>query len=87
MTQVRPGLHDAALAYAGAGLRVFPARRNKRPYIKGWRRRASSDPGQVATWWSRWPGANIVALTGTAAGFFVIDASSLQSGMRSWPRT
>ena len=45
----------------------------KHPRIKGWQKRASHDPAQVARWWSRWPEANIGILCGAASGLVVID--------------
>jgi len=60
-------LPDAALAYARAGLRIFPltpATKTPPAAMKGWPERASCDPKQVAAWWATEPNANIGLLLG-----------------------
>jgi hypothetical protein len=48
-----------ALAYAAAGMAVFPCRANKKPLIDGGFKNASSDAEMVGAWWTRWPHAEI----------------------------
>jgi hypothetical protein len=48
----------AALAYALAGLRIFPTAPDKRPYVR-WTSEATTDPETVRRWWRRWPEAGI----------------------------
>ena len=60
-------LAQAALAYARAGLHLFPltpASKTPPASMKGWPERASCDPKQVAAWWSKSPDANIGLLLG-----------------------
>lgn len=38
---------DLALRFACLGWKLFPQDRNKRPLIKDWPNRATSDPGQI----------------------------------------
>lgn len=72
---------DAALAYARRGLRVHPLTAptdpgdgaGKRPLLREWQRRASSDEDQVKGWWTRWPTANIGIATGPGSGLWVLD--------------
>ena len=57
-----PPLSDAhlewALAYARAGMRVFPVDAMRHPLtIKGVYS-AVTDPNVIAQWWTRWPGAD-----------------------------
>jgi hypothetical protein len=61
-------LRLAAVSYAAElGYAVFPiVPRGKRPLIDGGFRMASSNPEQIATWWDRWPEANIGFSPGTA---------------------
>jgi putative DNA primase/helicase len=63
-----PGIADAktrldcALAYADAGFRVFPynvTTADKRPHIKGWPDRATTDETILTEWWPRWPQADV----------------------------
>lgn len=65
-------LRDAALDYAAQGWPVFPvSSRTKRPMLKAWQHRATTDPFQVWAWWEHWPAANIGTPTGLR--FDVID--------------
>jgi hypothetical protein len=67
-------LLDAAAAYARAGLAVFPCvPGEKRPLTEHGFTDASADPARVASWWRRWPEANIGVATGRAGGFDVVD--------------
>jgi putative DNA primase/helicase len=55
---------DHALAYAGAGMAVFPCKANGSPLISkedggnGFKD-ATTDPDQVRAWWKKWPHAEI----------------------------
>lgn len=70
MTQLR----EAALAYAQRGWAVFPLqRRSKEPAVAGAYKAATTDVGQVSTWWHRWPDANIGLATGAVSGLWVLD--------------
>jgi P4 family phage/plasmid primase-like protien len=67
-------LLDAALAYAAAGIPVFPLRRRaKDPYTQHGFKDASTNAAQIRSWWRRWPQANIGIPTGRASGWLVID--------------
>lgn len=69
-----PHLGVAARSLAGAGVPVFPCVvEGKRPLTRRGFLDASSDPGQVAAWWSRTPNANIGIPTGAASGVVVVD--------------
>ncbi|MDA8329862.1 MAG: bifunctional DNA primase/polymerase [Candidatus Dormibacteraeota bacterium] len=67
-------LPEAAVAYARAGLLVFPCvAGEKRPLTEHGFIDASSDPARVASWWRRWPQATIGVATGRPGGFDVLD--------------
>ena len=69
-----PSLGLAARSLAAAGVPVFPCVvEGKRPLTRRGFLDASSDPEQVAAWWSRTPDANIGIPTGAASGVVVVD--------------
>ena len=69
-----PSLALAARNLAAAGVPVFPCVvEGKRPLTRRGFLDASSDPEQVAAWWSRTPDANIGIPTGAASGVVVVD--------------
>src|SRR4051794_17920044 len=41
---------------------------------------ASTSPGQVDTWWARWPEANIGIATGASSGIWVLDIDPDKGG-------
>jgi hypothetical protein len=45
----------AATFYAGRGLKIFPSSAAKRPLIKDWPNRATTDQAIIAAWWRMWP--------------------------------
>lgn len=64
----------AAGRFAEAAVPVFPCvPGDKRPLIERGFHAATTDTGQVAAWWRRWPAANIGVPTGAASGLVVVD--------------
>jgi hypothetical protein len=67
-------VRDAALAFARAGIPVFPCvPEGKHPLTPSGFHDASRDVDQVRAWWTRWPGANIGMPTGSTSGIDVVD--------------
>lgn len=68
-------MKESALYYEKLGLAVFPlAPRSKKPLTHNGCKDATTDPGQIEAWWSRWPDANIGIATGSkSSGLVVID--------------
>lgn len=82
-------VHDAALAYAQRGWRVFPlqgivdgvcgCKRNecsspgKHPLVRRGLYEGTTDLEKISAWWRRWPHANIGLATGHDSGLLVID--------------
>lgn len=79
----------AACAYAEQfGWAVFPvAPLDKVPLLKGGRgfRDATTDPGQIRSWWRSWPDANIgLACGDMSGGVFAVDVDPRNGGDWSW---
>lgn len=72
----------AALAYARAGLPVFPCR-GKLPCIKDWPNQATTDEAQVRAWFDVKPAPNIGIVTGSRSGLWVVDVDG-EEGEASW---
>jgi hypothetical protein len=65
---------NAALAYIEMGFRVFPVEvKGKKPLIKEWQKKATTDEAVLREWWEKWPKANIGLAAGEESGFFVLD--------------
>src|SRR5215211_444197 len=69
-----------ALTHAKLGYRVHPVR-GKRPLLKSWPERATTDRDQIKTWWSKWPTANVGIATG--GGLAVLDVDPRNGGDES----
>jgi hypothetical protein len=69
---------EAALDHAAAGFVVFPCVPNaKTPAISNWQNLATTDPKQIAAWWSQWPNANVGIIT---TPFVVVDIDPRHGG-------
>ena len=67
-------LLDHALTYAEkAGWQIFPCKLDKSPYTKHGCKDATTDPGQIKKWWSRWPDASIGCATGPKSKIWILD--------------
>jgi hypothetical protein len=63
-----------ALEYAARGWRIHPLETGgKKPRLKGWPKKATTDPDTIKKWWSDWPDANIGLACGKESGVFVLD--------------
>jgi Bifunctional DNA primase/polymerase, N-terminal/AAA domain len=72
---------DAAVRHAAAGFRVIPlevfqnaeGQWKKRPYIRDWQEKATTDPRTLEQWWSEFPDA-LPGIELGSAGLVVIDS-------------
>ena len=64
---------EIALALAARGWPVFPTGANKRPIIKDWPNRASTDEATIRAMWAQYPQAPVAIVTGRRSGLFVVD--------------
>ena len=62
---------DWALAYAAAGMAVFPLKADGSPLTERGFKQASTDAEQIQRWWKRWPHAEIG--WAVPAGVVVVD--------------
>jgi N12 class adenine-specific DNA methylase len=69
----RSQMFEQAVDLALQGFAVFPlVPGTKRPMFKNWEKRASTDPRQIARWWTTTPNANIAIACGPS-NLLVID--------------
>jgi hypothetical protein len=71
---------SAVLRYAAAGWPVFPCKPgSKEPLTSHGFKDATTDPGVIHRWWTRWPDANVAIATG-APGPDVLDIDTKPDG-------
>lgn len=74
-------LGHAALAYAEAGLPVFPLQpRGKTPRVAHGFHAATTSSARIRHWWRQWPDANIGIPTGQPSGWLVLDVDPRHGG-------
>jgi hypothetical protein len=77
-------LARAAIGYARRGLRVHPVAADRKvALLEDWPNRATLDPTTIASWWRRWPTANVAIATGGAARILVVDVDPDAGGEAS----
>lgn len=50
----------------------------KKPHIKEWQEKASTDPQTIKSWWQKWPDANVAIVTG--GNLLVVDVDPRNKG-------
>jgi len=70
---------EHALQYLKDGWSIIPVDKSKKPLIP-WKEFQDRKPTttEVRTWWSKWPSANIGAVTGKISGVVVVDVDSAE---------
>lgn len=77
-------LLEAALAYARAGIPIFPLRPgNKQPLVPRGFYSATTDLQRILQWWHTTPQANIGVACGTPSGWWVLDVDPRHGGWES----
>ena len=65
---------EAALSFALRGFAVLPVRRGtKRPLLRAWPDRASTEPSTIRSGFERYPSAGVGVLAGAKSGIAVLD--------------
>ncbi len=64
---------QSALASAYAGISVFPCQPNKKPYVKGGFKAATTNEEHIRAWWAQFPDAMVGMPTGPASGVWTLD--------------
>ena len=78
-------LIDDAIEYASLGLRVIPLLdRSKKPRMKDWLRRGTTQDKIIIEWFSKWPESNIGILTGN--DLVALDLDPDKGGVESFSR-
>jgi putative DNA primase/helicase len=96
----RSTLKSHACAYAARGWAVFPTTwilagqcscgnptctsAGKHPLVTKGFESASTDESIVASWWDRWPRANIAIATGAISNLAVLDVDAKNGGLITW---
>ena len=80
---------QAALAIVKRGKPIFPCKSNgKTPLTKTGFKEATTDPGQIEEWWTKYPKANIGMPTGKISGISAvdldIDLDKKKEGKKEW---
>ena len=79
-TAVNP-IVEAAYYYASLGFPVFPLKpKGKTPLTTHGLKDASTDPGVIQKWWSKYPTANVGIVTGPESGLAVLDIDAKTGG-------
>jgi hypothetical protein len=75
-------LLTAALAYGARGWPVLACQpRGKRPLLEHGLHDATTDAGQIRSWWTRWPHANIGLRTGVAFDVLDVDGPAGEAAL------
>ena len=76
---------DWALAYANAGLKVFPCNAAREPLCgKGGFHKGTTDPVAIRQWWARWPHAEIGWTIEPGLIVIDLDEKSGRRGLRDY---
>jgi len=68
------------IALAAGGIATFPAGPDKRPLLKNWQTKATTDPDTIRAWDNRWPDAMPAMPTGDLNDLAVLDLDVRDDG-------
>ena len=75
---------DWALAYATAGMRVFPTGANKKPCVLDWPNVATTDEAQIRAWWRSWLHADSAWAVPADVVVVDLDCKNSSNGIRDF---
>jgi hypothetical protein len=89
---------DLALSCAARGFRVFPVGPDRKPWLKQWPTKCSSDEDQLIKWFTgRYKKAQVSVATGAVSGVIVVDIDNKHGAVaattfqelvdQGWPKT
>lgn len=64
--------------YCARGWAVHPLNDKKRPLLKGWQDKATTNPDIFRQWLQAWPWANVGIVTGNASNLLVLDIDGIE---------
>ena len=73
-------LHDVSSGACSCGKPTCVKSAGKHPRLVEWQKSASSDPAVIATWWTKWPNANVGLVSDD---FLALDVDPRNGGRES----
>jgi hypothetical protein len=75
----------AALSYAQRGWSVIPVEAGGKRPLLAWLefQQRVAEPGEIASWFARWPDANVGIVTGQVSKLLVVDVDPQHDGIQS----
>lgn len=66
------------LIYCARGWAVHPLNDKKRPLLKGWQDKATTNPDVFRQWLQEWPCANVGIVTGSTSNLLILDVDGVE---------
>lgn len=66
------------IGYSARGWAVHPLNNKKRPLLKSWQKKATTNPDIFMQWLQEWPCANVGIVTGNASNLLILDVDGME---------